>query len=282
MLTAHLFFRVSDKSVLCLFQRREDRRAICNDGLLETSILHLNLRTNSSAGKDRQAYRRPGGKKVPHAQRNVVQLRSLPPRRSQEEKTREEFCFGLTHACCRRNNLCLSLPNIRPALQQLRRQTNGDLGWSHRYRSAGEEFRAQSTGLFAQQNTDAMNRGFDATLQCRDRRPGGLQLGRGPYNIELRCQSRLRSRLSQMKSVLLDENVLVRNIEPKLKTSQLCVRTPELSQDRNQHGPARFCRCSSVRAGRLQSSAYAPEDIHLPRSIKATLEVVELDRNDLR
>src|SRR5215472_6713345 len=183
MLTAHLFFRVSEKSVLRLFQRREDRGAICNDGLLETSILHLNLRTNSSAGKDGQAYRRPGGKKVPHAQRDVVQLRSLPPRRSQEEKTREEFCFGLTHARCRRNNLCLSLPNIRPALQQLRRQTDGNLGWRHRYRSPGQQFRAQSAGLFVQQNTDAMNRGLDSTLQCRDRGPGGLQLGSSPYNI---------------------------------------------------------------------------------------------------
>jgi hypothetical protein len=79
---------------------------------------------------------------------------------------------------------------------------------------------------------------------------------------------------------LLRVDIFVCNLKPALETSQLRIDAPYVAQEDHENvAVVLFCG-RRVCCGRLHAPAGSSKDIQFPRSGKASLKIVEFDRND--
>src|SRR5213080_2960330 len=110
-----------------------------------------------------------------------MQLGGLASRRAGKGEAWEEIGFRLPDPSRRGRHLSFGATDIRPPLQQVRRQANLDIRSTRWNRIGLLELTPQRAGFFSQENAQAMNRDSGSAEKAGDR---------GLRGIELRCRAR--------------------------------------------------------------------------------------------
>src|SRR5260370_21099300 len=92
-------------------------------------------------------------------------------------------------------------------------------------------------------------------FERRNQGAGRFALRGLALDIELRTQACVGSNSGEMQRILLQSDVLVRDLQAALKTAQLRIIASDLRQQTEQHVAARFFRCSDVPTGGFQCPA---------------------------
>jgi hypothetical protein len=77
-------------------------------------------------------------------------------------------------------------------------------------------------------------------------------------------------------------DIFVCNLQPSLKAAQLRIRATHVPQENYEHISTILLGGDCIGASCLDTATGSTENIQLPGRGKAALEIVELDRNDLR
>src|SRR5258706_9946330 len=87
-------------------------------------------------------------------------------------------------------------------------------------------------------------------------------------------------RTARRMSVAFMRNCEVSNPGSRLQTSQLRIDAPDIAQEDHKNIAAVLFCSRRVCCGRLHAPAGSSKDIQFPRNGKASLKIVEFDRND--
>src|SRR5215813_3984954 len=259
---------VVDQGMLGLLKRDQYRGAITELGLRQARVLQGDVRTNPAASKYRHSDGWAHEEEIAQRKAQVVQLRRLSSRSSQQREAREIFrlCpFDPGRGGC---NLYLGAANIRSPLQQIRGKTDRNL-WRDRWHRSGRlEFCPQRARLCAEKNTESIDRGCDRSLERWHDRTGGLLLCDRTLHVQICCQSRLGSRLRQGHGVLLALDVPFGNLQAKLEAAKIGIRSGQITKQYYQHiATILFGRTEVVGRG-LYFIADPAEHIEFPGAVK--------------
>src|SRR5262249_20349060 len=152
MVAPLLLERVTDQRILCLLQRPQHCHAVVELGLRQPRLLQGDVRTDPAPSEYRQSDGWAHRKEVAQRKAQVVQLRRLSSRGSQEREAREVFCLCSFDSSRRGCNLYLGAANIRSPPQQFRGKTDRYIWRDRRHRRGGFEFCPQGVGLCAEKD----------------------------------------------------------------------------------------------------------------------------------
>src|SRR5215831_13139654 len=148
---------VVDQGILCFLQRPQHCRAVAELGLRQARLLQGDVRTNPATSKYRQSDGWTDREEIAQRKAQVVQLRRLSSRSSQQREAREIFRlrpFDPGHGGC---NLYLGAANIRSPLQQIRGKTDRNLWRDWWHRGGGLELCPQSARLCTEKNAESID-----------------------------------------------------------------------------------------------------------------------------
>src|SRR5260370_41496302 len=117
-----------------------------------------------------------------------------------------------------------------------------------------------------------------SSFERRNQGARGFELCGLTLDIELRTQARVGSNLGEVQRILLQSDVLVRDLQSALKAAQFRIIACDLRQQTKEHVAPRFCDCAYVRRSGLQSPAASAKEVDLPACIESQLEDVRLKR----
>src|SRR5215472_17555609 len=242
----------------------------------QTRVLLGDVRTDTAASEYRQSDSWTDEEEIAQREAQIVQLRRLSSRSSQQREAREifRFCpFDPGRGGC---NLYLVAANIRSPLQQIRGKTDRNLWRDRWHRGGGLEFCPQSARLCAEKNAESINRGCDRSLERWHDRTGGLLLCNRTFYVQICCQSGLGSGLRQSDGVLLALDVPFCDLQSKLEAAKIGVRSGQITKQYHQHIATIFFGRAKVVGRGLYLIADATKHIQFPGAVKPDLKIVQL------
>src|SRR5262249_3821966 len=276
MVAPFLLEGIVDQGILCFLQRPQYCRAVAELGLHQARVLQGDVRTNPATSKYRQGDGWAHQEEIAQRKGQVVQLRCLPSRSSQEREAREIFrlCpFDPGGGGC---NFYLGAANIRSPLQQIRWKPDRNV-WRDRWHRGGDlELCPQSARLCAQKNAESIDRGCDRSLERWHDRTGGLLLCDRTLHVQICCQSRLGSRLRQGHGVLLALDVPFGNLQAKLEATKIGIRSGQITKQYHQHVATILFGRPKVVGCSVYLIADPAEHIQFPGAVKPYPKIVQL------
>src|SRR5258708_1585453 len=176
---------VVDQGILGLLKRDQYRGAIMELRLRQARLLQGDVRTDAAASEYRQSDGWTGRKEIAQRKAQVVQLRRLPSRSSQEREAREIFRLCPFDPGRGGGNLYLGAANIRSPLQQIRGKPDRNVWRDRWHRGGGLELRPQSARLCAEKNAESIDRGSNRSPERWPDRTGGLLLCDRSFHVQI-------------------------------------------------------------------------------------------------
>src|SRR5262249_29874246 len=134
--------------------------------------------------------------------------------------------------------------------------------------------------LFAEQNAQAMDGLNLGGLQLRNQCARRFKLRRLALHIKLGAESRLRSNLGEVQRILLELDVLIRDVQALLKSPQLGVIPCDLCQQADERVAARLADCSNVSGCSFQRASPSAKEIDFPTRVEPELVDTRFERRE--
>jgi hypothetical protein len=182
--------------------------------------------------------------------------------------------FGIEIGCRRAHvrrgggELALRPPDVGPAAQEVRRQTDARPGRQCRDRRLLRDLIGERAGLRAQQHIEPVHRLFQAALEQRNLRRRRAHLAVRLCDFQVAGETRIESDLREAQRLLLRRQIRPGDGQPPLKASQIDIIFRHVAEQRDQHGAPVLDAGAEVRFRRFNAPARAAEDVDLPAGVE--------------
>ena len=267
--------REGDERVLDVLERLQHHALVRREQLLLRRRLERDVGPDAPALEDRPGDARCEGEEPALPVEEVRAADALQAGCPRDEEARKEVAPGDADLGRLRRELPFRPGDVRPAEQELGRETDGDLRGRLRNRPHGRELLLERHRRLPEEDAQNVHRLRGLLVEQRDRRGGGGDLGCGALDVDLRREARIEEPPGQVERPLLRREVLVRQGDSLLQATIGDVLEADLAHQGDEHRIPVVLRCLDARVGGFHCPAVPTEDIHLPVRVEARLEEIE-------